>query len=381
MFRIINEDKKARTGEFETKSGTISTPFFMPCATHGTAKNLSPEDLERTKTQCIISNSYLLSSRPGTDIIKRAGGLHKYMNWKGSIFTDSGGFQMVVPGFLQEVTDKGIKFKNPLSKEIRLFTPEDSMKIQIEIDSDVAMALDHVPFYKKDYDYIKECVQRTKLWAEKCIKLHKALKKETGSKQLLFGICQGGIYEDLREESAKHIADLDFDGVAYGGLAFGEPVDEMFKSIRAANKVYPKGKIRYLMGVGYPPDMLDAIAEGIDMFDSVYPTKNARRGTLFTKDGMFKIQKGKFRNDFGPIDKGCKCYTCTNHNRAYVSHLLRSHEMYGMRLASIHNIYFVQNMLEEAKRAIKEKRFDEYRKEFRERFGTKEMSQTFFGGD
>ena len=367
MFTIKSQDGKARTGILKVASGQIKTPFFMPVATKASVKNLTSHDLKDTKTECIIANSYMLSLKPGADLIHKHGGIHKFMKWNKGIFTDSGGFQLVVPSLKPEISDKGVRFRNPFSNQKELFTPEKSMEVQIKINSDVAMTLDHVPYYRKDYEYQKEAVIRTNMWAVRCIKYHQELKDVYKSKQFLFGIAQGGVYTDLRKESAKNISSLEFDGLAYGGLAFGEPPSEMFASVDACNKIYPYEKIKYLMGLGSPIDIINAVERGIDCFDSIYPTKNARRGSLFVNEkgfGTLKIMSGKYKNDESPIQEGCKCYTCKNHSRSYVRHLLEVEENLGLKLATIHNIYFMQNMISEIRKAIEERRYKEFKREF-----------------
>ena len=364
MFTIKSQDEKARTGILKVASGKIKTPFFMPVATKASVKNLTSHDLEDTKTECVIANSYILSLKPGADLIHKQGGIHKFMKWDKGIFTDSGGFQLVVPSMKPVISDQGVRFRNPFSNQIELFTPEKSMEVQIKINSDVAMAFDHVPYYRKDYEYQKEAVIRTNKWAIRCVNYHEELKDVYKSKQLLFGIAQGGVYEDLRKQSAKDISSLEFDGLAYGGLAFGEPPSEMFASVDACNKIYPYEKIKYLMGLGSPQDIICAVERGIDCFDSIYPTKNARRGSLFTSKGTIKIMSGKYKSDENPIEKGCVCYTCKHHSKSYVRHLLDVEENLGLKLAMIHNIYFMQNFISEIRKAIEEERFMKFKKEW-----------------
>ncbi len=380
MFTIKSQDGKARTGALKVSSGKIKTPFFMPVATKASVKNLTSHDLEDTKTECIIANSYLLSLKPGVETIHKQGGLHKFMKWKNGIFTDSGGFQLVVPSLKPEISDKGVRFRNPFSNQVELFTPEKSMEVQIKIGSDVAMTLDHVPYYRKDYEYQKEAVIRTQKWAVRCINYHQELKDVYKSKQLLFGIAQGGVYSDLRKQSAKDISSLDFDGLAYGGLAFGEPPSEMFASVDACNKIYPYEKIKYLMGLGSPKDIINAVERGIDCFDSIYPTQNARRGSLFVENngkndvrqnGTIKIMAGKYKNDESPIDENCRCYTCRHFSKSYIRHLLDVKENLGYRLTMIHNIYFMQNFFIRMRKAIEKGEFKEFKRECEKGFGKK----------
>lgn len=358
MFKLTTEDYEARIGKLKTNHGTIETPFFMPIATKGTAKQVSNDELKQIGTEAIIANAFILYLKPGLDIIKKFKDIHKFMKWDKVIFTDSGGFQILSKTFLHEANDKGVHFKNPFNGSRKFFMPEDIIKIQEEIGADVAMALDFVPHFKNTKEDIAECTRITHLWAERCIKSHK------NSKQLLFGICQGGTFKDLREKSTKFINNLDFDGVALGGLGIGEGRENMFNTIKFSMKFIDKEKPRYLMGVGSPEDVIEAISAGIDCFDSRFPTMNARHGGIFTSKGKINIERSIYRDDENPLDENCKCYTCKNFSRAYIHHLYRTYEPIRDRYGNIHNLFFLQNMINECKKAIKNSEFKDFKKEF-----------------
>jgi len=365
MLEIKHSDGNARTGTLKLNSCKVKTPFFMPVATKGAAKNLTVEQLEGTGTECIISNAFILSLRPGVEAIKSHGGLHKYMGWKKGIFTDSGGFQVLSKDFLISKSDKGVKFRNPYHGMKSLFTPEDSIKIQNEISSDVAMCLDDVPHYGKDKKYMIETMKRTHEWAKRCKDSH------NNDKQLLFGIAQGGTFADLRKKSAEEITKIGFDGYALGGLALGESKSELFESVEVQVEAFEKEKPKYIMGMGSPDDIIEAVSMGVDCFDSIYPTQNARRGSLFTKNGPLKIEAGKYNDDLNPIEEECQCYACKNYTRSYIHHMLVVHENLGKTLATIHNINFMQRFMEEIRTAIKDNKFEEYKREFLQNYNIK----------
>lgn len=358
MYKLSTEDGKARLGKLKTRHGTITTPFFMPIATKGTAKQVSMHELKELGTEALISNSFILYLKPGLEVIKHYGGIHKFMNWNGVVFTDSGGFQILSDSFLHKKEEKGVYFKNPYTGKISFFRPEDAMIVQQTIKSDIAMALDDVPHYGTDYNYIIDSMKRTHDWAERCIKSH------TDKKQLLFGICQGGTFKDLREKSAKYINSLSFDGVALGGLGIGEGREKMYDSIKASIKNIDKNKARYLMGVGSPEDILEGISLGIDCFDSRFPTMNGRHGSLFTKKGKINIEKKEYEKENAPIDEGCKCFTCKHYTKGFLHHIYRTKEPIAERYGNIHNLYFIQNLIKESRKAIKNGEFNSYRKEF-----------------
>lgn len=360
MFDVVFEDEKskARVGKLKLGNRTLETPGFLPVATKADVKLVSPDELNKMRVQSVIANAFLLYLRPGVEVIEAAGGLHKFMGWDGVIFTDSGGFQILNKDFLLKIDDNLITFKSPFDGDKHELTPEKCADIQMKIGSDVAMALDDCPSYGADYDYILSSTKRTISWAERFKKAH------DDDSQWIFGIVQGGVYKDLREKCVRALAEMDFDGYAIGGLCIGEPKALMHEVIQWTAPLLPKDKPRYLMGVGSPEDMLESISQGVDIFDSVFPTRNARHNTVYTKKGKINIGKEKFKNDFGQIDKGCECYTCSKFSLAYVNHLLREHEYLGMRLATIHNLHFLVDLMRESRDAIKEGRFTSFKNEF-----------------
>lgn len=362
MFEVLYQDEKARVGKLKTAHGFVESPFLMPVATRGTVKHVTPVELEGMGANAIICNSLILHLKPGSLFIKEFGGLHKFMNYKKVIFTDSGGFQMQSPNLFIGISDKKVQFKNPFNLQKTLISPEESMKIQLDIGSDVAMCLDQMPHTRQNYDEWVIATKRTHLWAERCKKEHDKLKEN--SKQLLFGIAQGGLDKELREKSAEFINGLDFDGVAMGGLCLGESKEAMFTAMDYQIPIFAPEKPRYLMGVGTPKELIEAIARGADCFDSKFPTQNARHGNLFTSKGMLKLDRGIFVKDSGPIDENCKCEVCKNYSRAFLRHLLMLKEYTVYRYLSYHNIYFLQNLMKEARTAIKESEFDKFRKHY-----------------
>lgn len=370
-FEIICKDKrkgsKARAGILKTKSGDVETPFFMPVATKSGVKHIGIDDLESMNASAVISNAFVLFLSPGPEILKKAGGIGNFMKWKGINFTDSGGFQMYTKSIYLGSQEEGVWFKNPKNGDKFFVSPEYDMKIQLDIGSDVAMCLDSMPLYGEKKESIKEACRKTAYWARKCKLEHDNLQKGLDEKkrQLLFGICQGGIHQDLREESAKEISEIDFDGYALGGLALGEPKKDEYKMIEAVKKYFPEEKPVYLMGAGNPLELLESISRGVDMFDSRFPTKNARRGTLFTSKGILRVTNSKFKEDFSPIDSECDCWVCKQHSKAYVRHLLMEKEGWGYRMASYHNLYFLQNLMRDARKAIIDGTFDKLLEKFR----------------
>ncbi len=362
MFKIKKEDNEARTGYLNTAHGRLKTPFFMPVGTKANVKNISPEELKEMGTECLISNAFILSLKPGSKLIEEFGGIHKFMNWDRGIFTDSGGFQVLLDDFFVKYSDEGVKFKDPINGKSGWFRPEDSVKVQNQLGSDVAMAFDHVPHHDDKKSDVKASMNRTHDWAGRCLKAHK------NDKQMMFGIIQGGIFEDLRSESAKFIDGLNFDGVAFGGLCIGEDRKKTYEMIKAGMKNIDKEKPKYVMGMGTPEEILNSISMGADIFDSIFPAQNARRGSLFTGDGQIRLDRGKFIDENAPIEEGCKCYTCKNFSKAYVNFMLNSRENFGLRLATIHNLYFLQNMIKEARKEIEKGSFEEYRQEFLTRY-------------
>ncbi|MBW2981766.1 tRNA guanosine(34) transglycosylase Tgt [Candidatus Woesearchaeota archaeon] len=358
MFKLIAKDGNARTGILKTAHCKIETPFFMPVATKTAVKYLDPKDLEEIGIQAVISNAFVLSLRPGINIIKKAGGIHKFMNFHNAIFTDSGGFQKIKDSFYIKSTDKGLILKSPFDGKKQLLTPKELMKIQNTLNSDIAMVLDEMPLHHQSKKEIELAVERTHKWAEECIKHHK------NKKQLLFGIAQGGLHKDLREKSAKFISKLNFDGFAFGGLAIGEPEKKTYEMINSQVNHFPENKPRYLMGVGCPKQLINAVAAGADCFDSTFPTQNARHNTLFTSKGKLVIKNSRYKNDLKPIDENCNCYICKNYTRAHIRHLMKSGEPNGLRYCTYHNIYFINSLMKQIRKAIKEKIFEKFKKRF-----------------
>ncbi len=371
-FKIVAKDKKtrARAGILQTRSGKAETPFFMPVATKTAVKQISSEDLNSMKARAIISNAFVLSLRPGTKVIKKAGGIGKFMNFQGTVFTDSGGFQMYSPALYISSEENGVIFRNPFSGEKLFITPEADMQIQLDLGADVAMCFDSMPLISHSKNAIADAVKKTGRWAVRCKKYHdfSQQKMKKGRKQLLFGICQGGVHSDLREKSAKQIAEIDFDGFAIGGLALGEGKADEYKMIDVAKKFFPENKPVYLMGAGDPIELLEAVSRGVDMFDSRFPTKNARHGALFTSKGRIILKNAGFSSDFGPIDSDCVCFVCKRYSRAYLCHLLRMEEAVGLRLASYHNLFFLQDLMKRAREEIRRGKFKEFFEEFKRKY-------------
>lgn len=348
-------------GELITPHGIVYTPFFMPIATRAAVKCLTPGELEGLKSQIILSNTYHLFLRPGADVIKRAGGLHKFMGWKKPILTDSGGYQIFSLAKMREVNGRGVEFQSEIDGQRILLTPEKAIKIQQDLGSDIMMVLDECTGYPVDYRKVKLAVDRTDQWAEKCKKQH--LKKK--NKQLLFGIVQGSVYPDLRLKSLQNLTNIGFDGYALGGLLVGEPINKTYQIIKKTVEKMPENKPRYLMGAGKPEQIVQAVKFGVDMFDCVIPTRNARHGLLYA-DLKFKttgpgvnykqvhITNSKYKKDFKPLDKNCSCYTCQNFSRAYLRHLFMSNEPLGQRLATIHNLAFYSDLMRRIRKSIRQ---------------------------
>jgi queuine tRNA-ribosyltransferase len=371
-FDILSKDKKtkARVGILATKSGKIETPFFMPVATKTAVKHISACDLHEMKARAVISNAFVLFLRPGVELIKKMGGIAKFMSFNGIVFTDSGGFQMYSPRLYAGSKDEGVIFRNPYTSQKVFITPEKDMEIQLDLGSDVAMCLDSMPLISEKKKSIGEAVIKTTRWAKRCKIHHDRLQKKIkfGKKQLLFGIIQGGIHEDLRRLSARDMVSLNFDGYSIGGLALGEPKKDEYKMIEAAKKIIPEEKPVYLMGAGEPLEVLEAIGRGCDIFDSRFPTQNARRGGIFTSEGRINIKNAGFKTDKNPIDKNCSCFVCKRYSRAYIRHLLLEEEGAGLRLASYHNLHFMQNLIKKAREAIKKGKFSAFLKDFEKRW-------------
>ncbi|MCB9210583.1 MAG: tRNA guanosine(34) transglycosylase Tgt [Ignavibacteriales bacterium] len=363
-FKIVNKDKhtKARAGYFETDHGIIETPRFMPVGTQGTVKAVSQRILkDEIKAPIILGNTYHLYLRPGMEILEAAGGLHKFMNWDNAILTDSGGFQIFSLAELRKLKSDGVEFKSHLDGSKHFFSPEKVIEIERTIGSDIMMVLDECTPYPCDYDYAVKSTQLTSDWAILNKEAFDKSKPKYGHNQYLFGIVQGSVYKDLREKSAKDLIKLDFDGYAIGGLAVGEPTQEMYEMTNFTTDFLPENKPRYLMGVGRPENILEAIERGIDMFDCVMPTRNARNAYLFTSNGIVSMRNSSFKNDFSPLDENCNCYTCTNFTKAYLRHLFTAREILALELASIHNLTFYLNLTNTAREKIIEGSFIEWK--------------------
>lgn len=346
---------KARAGVINTNHGEILTPVFMPVGTLGTVKAMSPQELMDTDAQIILGNTYHLYMRPGHELISKAGGLHKFINWQRPMLTDSGGFQVMSLAALRKITKDGVKFRSHIDGSLHYFTPESVMEIQEALGADIIMSFDECPPYPATREYVEKSLKTTIKWAERGLKAHK-----NHHNQALFGIVQGGIYSDLRENSALALMELDFPGYSIGGLAVGEQKADMFRITEFLNDILPKDKPRYLMGVGTPSDLLNNIARGVDMFDCVMPTRNARKGSIFTRHGKMIIKAARYKEDFSPIDPECTCYACTHFSRAYIRHLITMNEILGMRLATIHSLHFYQELMSMARIAIFENRFTKF---------------------
>tara|TARA_B100001057_G_C22833287_1_gene944269 strand:+ start:233 stop:1336 length:1104 start_codon:yes stop_codon:yes gene_type:complete len=357
-FKLIAQDGEARLGKIKTKHGVIHTPVFMPVGTYGAVKSLSPDDLEKINFEIILGNTYHLWLRPGQEIIEAHKGLHKFINWNKSILTDSGGFQVWSLGKMRKISPEGVTFKSPINGDNCFLSPEKSMAIQKKLNSDIAMIFDECTPYPATFEEAEKSMVLSKNWA------YRSKEAFMGSKNALFGIVQGGMHEELRLNSLKTLTEINFDGYAIGGLSVGEPKDEMHKVVNFIAPKMPKNKPRYLMGVGTPEDLINSIDKGVDMFDCVMPTRNARNGWLFTRYGDIKIKNAQYRDDLQPIDANCNCYTCKNFSRAYLHHLYKIGEMLGSRLNTIHNLFFYRQMMVEIREAIQNKSFQTYKAKF-----------------
>jgi len=359
-FKITNQSTEcdARIATLETAHGPVETPVFMPVGTCATVKSISPKELHEDNQEIILGNTYHLFLRPGADLVQELGGLHQFMGWDRAILTDSGGFQVFSLANLNDITDEGVTFKSHLNGDKFFMGPKESMEVQRKLGSDIAMVFDECIPFPAEHDYAAKSIQRTIRWAETC------LEQERAKGQLYFGIVQGGIYEDLRETCASALADMPFDGLAIGGVSVGESPELIRKGISDSVDYMPKDKPRYVMGLGVLDQMLDAIIQGIDMFDCVIPTRYARNGNALTRQGRLTIRNAQFKMDPEPIEKGCDCYACTNFSRAYIRHLLNCDEILGLRLLTMHNLHCYKVFMEDVKTAIREDRLLAFRKEF-----------------
>lgn len=361
-FTVLATSGKARRGRLELPHGVVETPVFMPVGTQATVKAMSPDELIELGATIILSNTYHLYLRPGHEVIREAGGLHAFMNWQRPILTDSGGFQVMSLSALRQITEEGVWFRSHHDGSKHLFTPEKVVAIQEALGSDIMMCLDECPPYPADYAYVKASLERTTRWAARC----KAA--QTRGDLNLFGIVQGGMYPDLRTQSAEELVALDFPGYAIGGLSVGEPKPLMYEMLAHTVPLLPADRPRYLMGVGSPDAIFAAIAEGVDMFDCVLPTREARHGRVFTRTGPLTVRNARYARDFTPLDPECSCYVCRNYTRAYVRHLLHADEVLGVRLTTWHNLHFLLQMMQEIRTAIEEDRFAAYRDAFCSRY-------------
>lgn len=354
----------ARLGKVHTPHGSFDTPAFMPVGTLATVKTMSPEELKEMNANIILSNTYHLWLRPGEDIIEEAGGLHAFMNWDKAILTDSGGFQVFSLSDLRRIEEKGVYFRNHLNGEKLFLSPEKAMKIQHALGADIMMAFDECPPYPAEHAYMKQSVERTSRWAERCLNAH-----DRNDVQGLFGIVQGGEFKDLRKQSAKDLVSLDFPGYAIGGLSVGEPKEIMNEVLEYTTPLLPSDKPRYLMGVGSPDSLIEGAIRGIDMFDCVLPTRIARNGTCMTSQGRLVVRNAKFARDFSPLDPHCDCHVCKNYSRAYIRHLVKANETFGFRLTTYHNLYFLLKLMEQVREAIQHDRLGNFKEEFFEQYG------------
>ena len=372
MYQLIKRDGLAKRGRLKTVHGVIETPVFMNVGTAAAIKGaVSTEDLQGIKTQVELSNTYHLHVRPGDEVVKKLGGLHKFMVWDKPILTDSGGFQVFSLAGLRKIKEEGVYFHSHIDGKKIFMGPEESMQIQSNLASTIAMAFDECPSSVADRNYIQHSVDRTVRWLERCKKEMarlNSLEDTINKQQMLFGINQGGIYEDIRIEHAKRIAELDLDGYALGGLAVGESHEDMYRIIDATVPYLPQDKPTYLMGVGTPANILEAVDRGVDFFDCGYPSRNGRHGHVYTNHGKMNLFNAKYELDDRPIEEGCQCPACRKYSRAYIRHLLKAKEMLGMRLCVLHNLYFYNNMMEEIRTAIEEGRYKEYKKQKLEGF-------------
>ena len=365
-YELIKECKQsgARLGRIHTNRGVIETPIFMPVGTQATVKTMTVDELKEIESQIILSNTYHLYLRPGHELVKKAGGLHKFMNWDKPILTDSGGFQVFSLGDLRKITEEGVEFRSHLDGSKHFISPEKAVEIQNALDSDIMMVFDECAPYPAEWQYVKNSLERTTRWAKRCKDAHKNTEN-----QALFGIIQGGMYEDLRRQSAAELLELDLPGYAVGGLSVGEPKHLMYEVLDYTTPLMPKDKPRYLMGVGSPDCLIEGAIRGIDMFDCVLPTRIGRNGTAMTSQGRVVIKNSKHTEAFEPLDPECDCYTCKNYSRAYLRHLFKADEILGLRLLTYHNLYFLLKLMGEVRQAIREDRLLDYRNEFFTKYG------------
>ena len=389
MFELLAQDtrSKARRGRLATAHGVIETPAFIPVGTQGTVKAVTPRELRELKAQIILGNTYHLFVRPGIDVIQHFGGLHKFMNWDGPILTDSGGYQIFSLAKLRKITEEGVHFQNHVDGTPAFISPEIAMEIQAKLGSDIAMVLDECPPWPCERDYAARSAEMTTRWAKRCKKAVEVRVSRAGwrtaadtatttANQLLFGIIQGATFDDLRKESAQAIVDLDFDGHAIGGVSVGEPEEEMMRAVESTEPFLAKEKPRYAMGLGTPPQLLEMIARGMDMFDCVLPTRLARNGTAFTSTGAVNLKNAEFTLDKSPIEENCACYACSEFSRGYIRHLIKAEEILGLRLITLHNLHFYLDLMRRAQAAIENGNFHEFRKAFVSGYRTRDVDRS-----
>ncbi|MBU3645153.1 MAG: tRNA guanosine(34) transglycosylase Tgt [Candidatus Methylopumilus sp.] len=357
QFTLTHQSGAARRGALSLAHGTVQTPAFMPVGTYGAVKSLSPVEIQEIGAHIILGNTFHLWLRPGLEVIEHFGGLHQFIGWQGPILTDSGGFQVWSLGALRKITEQGVKFRSPINGDSCFLTPEESMRIQRVLNSDIVMIFDECTPYPATEKAAADSMQLSLRWAQRSKQAHE------GNPNALFGIVQGGMYESLRDESLAGLVDIGFDGFAIGGLSVGEPKEDMLRILAHTAPQMPREKPRYLMGVGTPEDLLDAVSMGVDMFDCVMPTRNARNGWLFTRNGDIKLKNARYRQDDSPLDPECQCYTCRNFSRAYLHHLHRVGEMLGSRLNTLHNLHYYQELMAGMRLAIEQNQFAEFKQQ------------------
>ncbi len=358
QYELLTTDGKARRGRLTFARGTVETPAFMPVGTYGTVKGMKAEEVAETGAEILLGNTFHLMLRPGTDIIEQHGGLHGFMNWDKPILTDSGGFQVFSLGKMRKITEEGVKFSSPVNGEKIMLTPERSMEVQRSLGSDIVMIFDECTPYPASHEESKVSMELSLRWAQRSKDAHE------GNLNALFGIVQGGMYEDLREVSVNGLTSIGFDGYAIGGLSVGEPKEDMIRILDHTAPLIPENKPRYLMGVGKPEDLVEGVRRGIDMFDCVMPTRNARNGHLFVTNGVIKIRNARHKTDTAPLDAECDCYTCKNYSRAYLHHLDKCNEILGSQLNTLHNLRFYQRIMQGLRAAIEQGKLDEFVAEF-----------------
>ena len=365
-FRLHSHDGMARRGTLSLLHGTVETPAFMPVGTYGAVKTMSPADLCELRADIVLGNTFHLWLRPGLEVIEAHGGLHRFMGWDGPILTDSGGFQVFSLGFLRKITEEGVRFRSPVNGDVCFLTPEESMRIQCTLNSDIVMIFDECTPYPADEPTTRKSMRLSMGWAERSRRTHDDVR----NRNALFGIVQGGMHESLRGESLSGLLQIGFDGYAIGGLSVGEPKADMQRILKHTAPQLPGERPRYLMGVGTPADIVNAVALGIDMFDCVLPTRNARNGWLFTRNGIIKLRNSRYRLDTAPPDEKCSCYTCRHFTRSYLHHLQRTGEILGARLNTLHNLHYYQELMGEIRGAIEKGEFEEYARAFQAQAGS-----------